>query len=523
MNEQYESSARGVRAAAIGACLSLALALFAASAQSNAADDAFQSLIDQIPRSANAVVLLNMEKAKQSPMGLKQDWTAKIENAFESGLIRVPPQAARFVLASQIDLEFMQPIWEAAIADLDKDYTLRDVLKGREGTLDVIENLPAFVRPNDTYIVQLGPKTLGAMGPANRQTVVRWIREIHKPSPTPLSPYLQKAATFSDEAGSEIIMAIDLEGTLSFERVGKYLKQKQERLDKWEADPLKLAKLLSNVQGMRVGVRIGEEPSAKIVVDFYGDASMMAPFAKSLLLQVLSDLGASINDLQSWTAQVKGEEVSLTGRLSQGGLRRLLSVIDSPAGEDTVAKAPEVSPGNLPAIRAKNSLDHFHAVTGMFNDLKADMRNSKNLASNALWFDKYARRIERLPVLNVDEELLDYSAFVADSMRRASGSVKTMGIQSNVREKSIISSSAGYGYATRSYGRYGRYGGYGGVAVAGVYSPRAEMKGIAAERRVVAAEERAGMATDVQGIRQEVIAATTDMRRKMTQKYQIEF
>ena len=41
--------------------------------------------------------------------------------------------------------------------------------------------------------------------------------------------------------------------------------------------------------------------------------------------------------------------------------------------------------------------------------------------------------------------------------------------------------------------------------------------------RASAAEERAGMATDVQGIRQEVIAATADIRRKMTKKYQMEF
>ena len=86
--------------------------------------------------------------------------------------------------------------------------------------------------PNDTYLVQLGPKTLGAMGPANRQAVVRWIRDIRKPTPPPLSPYLQKAAVYSDEAGSEIIMALDLEGVMSFERVGKYLKAHQKELDR---------------------------------------------------------------------------------------------------------------------------------------------------------------------------------------------------------------------------------------------------------------------------------------------------
>ena len=38
-----------------------------------------------------------------------------------------------------------------------------------------------------------------------------------------------------------------------------------------------------------------------------------------------------------------------------------------------------------------------------------------------------------------------------------------------------------------------------------------------------AAEEKGIMATDVQKLRQDLIAATADIRRKMTQKYQIEF
>ena len=50
------------------------LALLAACARSGVADDEFQDLVKQIPRSANAVVLLNMEKAKNSPLGQKEDF-----------------------------------------------------------------------------------------------------------------------------------------------------------------------------------------------------------------------------------------------------------------------------------------------------------------------------------------------------------------------------------------------------------------------------------------------------------------
>ena len=198
-------------------CVFVALAIFALSGRCGFAADEFQDLVNKIPRSANAVVLLNMEKAKNSPFGLKEDWSAKIEQAFEDGLVRVPPQAKRFVLASQIDFEFMEPLWEAAVIELDEDLSSTDIEKMRHGTLDTIEGLPAIARPNDTYLVKLAPKLVGAMGPANRQAVVRWIRDIRKPLPPPLSPYLQKAAVYSDKAGSEIIMAIDLEGVFSYQ------------------------------------------------------------------------------------------------------------------------------------------------------------------------------------------------------------------------------------------------------------------------------------------------------------------
>ena len=228
MKRQPESSPRFSSGPRIPLGALAVLAVVAISSRCGFAADAFQELVNRIPRSANAVVLLNLEKAKQSPLGLKEDWKGKIQDAFAAGAARVPPQAARFVMASQIDFEFMEPLWEAAVMDLDEAIPLGPLAKARGGTLETIEGLPALSLPNDTYLVQFGPKTLGAMAPGNRQAVVRWIREVRKPSPPPLSRYLQKAAVYSDKTGSEIIMALDLDGVMSFERVAKYLKSHQK-------------------------------------------------------------------------------------------------------------------------------------------------------------------------------------------------------------------------------------------------------------------------------------------------------
>ena len=68
----------------------------------------------------------------------------------------------------------------AAVIELNEDLSSTQLEKMRHGTLDTIEGRPAIVRSNNTYIVKLAPKTVGAMTPANRQTVVRWLREVRK-------------------------------------------------------------------------------------------------------------------------------------------------------------------------------------------------------------------------------------------------------------------------------------------------------------------------------------------------------
>ena len=258
-------------------------------------------------------------------------------------------------------------------------------------------------------------------------------------------------------------MALDLEGVASFERVGKYVKAHEQDLKKWQGDeiaPLGLTEVtraLSGVEGARLGLRVGDQLSGKLVVDFRGDAAPLAPIAKPLLIQILADSGALINDFQAWTVETKGSEISMAGALSASGLRRLMSVVDSPADAAEAPVEKVLSPGEIEAAKGKKSRDYFRTIVGMADDVKGDLKSAKNLASTQLFFDKYAKRIERMPILGIDEELVNYGAYVAKLLRNATGSVKKMGIQSGVREASIISSDAGYGYAGYSYGRYGAW------------------------------------------------------------------
>jgi hypothetical protein len=497
------------------------LGVFAAAVvilSANLAKAQFGDLIVRLPKSANAVVLLNIEKIVNSPMGIREGWGKKIEKSFAAGLIRVPPQATNYVLASQIDLEFMEPIWSAAVMDLSERPSLPEIAKRRGGTVDKLDDLSAVALPNDTYIVRFGPTTIGAMQPANRQSVLRWVREAKTGKNGELSPYLQKAASFSDNAGTEIIMAIDLDGALSWERAAKYLNRHKQTLKLTDDQVKEAAGVVSNVEGLRLGVRLTDRPFGKLMIDFRTSPAALASVAKPLVLQVLADAGLRIDDLDEWKPESGPTTLSLSGYLTTSGLRRALSMIDSPTSSESTGQSSqsESSAERSLTTQAKASQDHYHAVIGMANDLKKDMGSVANLASTQTYFDKYAKRIERLPILNVDPELLSYSAFVAKSLRAASGAVRTMGIQSGVRQAEINSSDAG-----AAYGRYGAWGGYG--AAVSAYDRTADARGIESERRVVRAEEKADAATNIQQLRAAVIDATASIRRKMTEKYQVEF
>jgi len=233
-----------------------------------------------------------------------------------------------------------------------------------------------------------------------------------------------------------------------------------------------------------------------------------------------------IEDLSQWEPEVAGNTISLSGSLTAPGVRKLLSVIESPVpSTGDAASAPASASASATAETAAKTREYFKSVEAMAKDLQQDMRDAKNLASTSLFFDKYARRIERMPMLGVDKEMLDYGAFVATQLRVSAGVVRTMGIRTGVRTREITSADLppDYAYAYGGYG-YGRYGyGYGYGYSSSTAAQVNDIKQVEQQRGIVRAQERGDAAASVQEIKAGLIQATADVRRKMTEKYQIQF
>ena len=180
---------------------------------------------------------------------------------------------------------------------------------------------------------------------------------------------------------------------------------------------------------------------------------------------------------------------------------------------ESADKTAEASPGDTATV-IKATQDHFSAIQGYFKDLKIDKRKMKTWGQLAMWMEKYAERINKLPLLNVDPDMLDYGQKVNYDLRNAAYALRGMGIKSGVEQTQIEASNPSG--VTAYGGRYGgRYGYGGGFAV--VYNDNS------AEKRAARYSTRAEGVNAARDIIEGIKNGTVEIRRKMADKYKVEF
>ena len=74
--------------------------------------------------------------------------------------------------------------------------------------------------------------------------------------------------------------------------------------------------------------------------------------------------------------------------------------------------------------------EYYKSINHLMADLKSRKGEERTFGQVGVWFQNYAKKIDRLPILNVDEEMLQYGQYVADQLRNASMAIKGYGITS---------------------------------------------------------------------------------------------
>ncbi len=510
---------------------------------SNAQAETFEELLLHVPAEANTLVVLNMDKILASMPAQSGDWRQKLADLSETTSILLPPSAKQFLLAADFDIEHMAPRWQAAAMELSIDPTPQAIAERLGGVLDSFpepkasgagsSEVGAIWSKDHTCIVKFGPHQFGVLSPTNRQTAARWVRDTPRRRLEDYTPYLRQAVGYSDRVGTEIIMAIDLQGILRLDDIRRAVDQSDllKNVDHQQA-----SQVLASVRGITLGVQLGKQATGKLKFDFSQDCTIFQEIAKPLILTILANAGASLDEFETWTLEVRERQIAIGGRLTDTGMRRLFSLVlldasDLDNASNTRQAAKSVPAGAAgkktpPAADAQKelayaSLRYFKKVNKYLDDLARPRRN-KTLAKVTLWMTNFARKIDRLPTYRIDPQMAAYGKYVASRMGDAVASIHgsedradTRVAESSADEKVTVGMmptrrTVNYGgYRTREYAPFA----YGKVDIAGGWPKREKIQ----------AEELGKGIEEAQKILAEVNEEMYAIRKIMTDRYGIEF
>lgn len=460
-------------------------------------------LVTRIPARSNAVVVVDVQAVLDSPMARQGKWQQSRRDAESSGMLGLPSKLNWFVMAAEMDYEYMQPLWEIAVAQMPERPKMKDIAEHCDGRLDRLAGTEAVERPNDSFVVAFGPRIVGAMSPANRQQVIRWVRESQVKLKPDLSAYLGDCVSVVDQKQAHMVLGFDLTGLLAVEEVHERLSASQALVDS-ALELSAVADVLASIQGVRLEIEFRNAPAATLRVSCGQDVSALEPIAGALLAEILSKHGAQLKDISQWQVQSSGNELLFTDDLSESGLRRVLSVLSGPVGPWTKPAAYPNSESAENAM-AEVSRKYFQSVTGYLDDLFVDnVAQPQSLYQVEVWVERYARQIENLDTSGVDPDVVTFADDVVIRLREIGNLLQRAQQRSDLRESTM------WNYGRSRYGRYGAYGFF-------------EKGYVTRDRALIQADEGLRGLNESSVMVEEMRALSANTRQAMTERYGIQF
>ena len=470
----------------------------------------FNELVRKVPQGANAAMAIDVARTLNSPLAKKNGWDKKLEDGGEDRPLYLPPEADKLLSVAQIDItrDFARE-WDVTLFGLTESIPLNLVARLEGGYVDKIEEVEVAWLPSDAYMTEAGENTLIMQAPADRQVVARWINSRKNgPEAMEISEYLGVAlAALNREP--QIVMALDARNAIQRHRVEQRL-QESGFVKAHELDLGSTVDLIASVQGAVIEITFTDKATAMVRIDFAQTVSFNKTVAKALVMTALEVNQMSLPGAESWACSVVDKSIVLDGELNTDSLRRLLSLMEPPSTKFSSLKGKNVEEASGDDT-AKLSLAYFKSTQSLMKDLrqKAGSHNS-----DAYWIDRYGTKIDRLPILHVDSDLLDYGENLAETLRYMSGTRKMGRMQGESAARSDLSQgsintgfNSGYGYHGYGYRSFSYNG------------PRTRET---AAGNAIANAAASGTAVKLQGWNL-IDSATTDIRRAMTERYNIEF
>lgn len=469
------------------------------------ADEALDSLLKKLPASTNSIVIINAKKVFDSPLAKLQQWAAKNANRFATGANAIPPNVDLAVLGAQIDDQTLKTKAECGIVWLRDPADIGALAIRERGKVETISGLPSVQSARNGYFGLFGPNQVGFMFPAVRRDYAKWLRIATTSDRVTLSKYLQEAAAVAGEA--PIVVAFDAEDAMDEIRAMHALKGcSAEAMPGGSME--ECARVLGSIRGLTFAVQVNDAILGKVKIDFDRSAKPLEGHAKELFVELLNNQGMLIDDFKNWTARVEGSSISIGGPMTPVGLRQLLAIVtEVPSGAfegDLAGQGGKPGPSEgLAAMNPQLAASQKYFKTTQ--DLLDDLRNFRfqTTGQYATMHERYATKIDRLPIYNVDDQLLNYGAGIGNHLRAVAMSLRGANIQAGIIDTSRPT--------TGSYIGFGGYGiGTGGTVDSSAY--------FSARKQAVAVGTQARL-DQWSAIEQE----SAQIRRIMVEKYKADF
>ncbi len=473
-------------------------------------------LLGRIPRQANALVVIDVPKVLNSPVAVREGWKEKAANSFAEGVLIIPPGTQRMVMAAMIDLSAMNTLWEVTVMETDRMPAMESVARGEGGFVDKLGDLKAAWSPTNAYFVELNFNLLGTVWPANRQFTMGWVRQSAKAAGMPGEAWWTSRIGKEDFA---CLIAFNLKDAASPLRALRRFQEGQfTALATRDVDIKALADLLASVQGLTLRLQAGDKLTGEGEIEFTQDTGILKDIGKPLLLEFLNKSGANLPDFETWQFDVQPNKLVFKGDLSSAGFKRILSLVQPPMPNLTGSPAAKPSAGSKELDpKAVASKRYFTALCGLLDSVGKDigvggMAKALNVAT--VWLGRDARKIEQLPVLNVDEDLLAWST---DITRKIAEIAQVFALGSSATETQKVAVTVERAESNNYNFSYSTNTGYGNVS-----GNRAQATLDDKKRQAVLQEREKAHIAAVQ-IWKEMTGKRPAMRQLLSKRYQIEF
>jgi hypothetical protein len=381
-------------------------------------------LINRLPSGANAIVAADVGYLRESPAIGRIRWAAKGAGPGPLAILPNLPGVKNVCIGAQLDFNTLHPHWQLALLQVDSMPQFQQMAQAAHGYTDTIGGAQAAWSPSGACFISLDANTLVSAQPCNRQMITRWVQSTRAtPSNAGFLNYLRTAsAAVSNQ--TPIVFAVDLQDAFSVPAVVGWLRSaSDDSVAAAAPDKAAAAKVLATVRGLTIKVAVADTSTAVATVDFSGDTAPIAQLAKPLFLEILADHGLTLPGVESWTFTASGPTVTCQGNLTDQALRQLLSLLQSPSPDMAMASiggqpsqaTGQPAPANKAAMGAA-SAKYFNSISVILDNI----RPGASLGEQAGWLTRYATRIDQLPAVNVDPELLSWGASVSASLRAAS-------------------------------------------------------------------------------------------------------